>query len=228
VEASATGSELSGLKGEIRIVDPTRAQRAIARRSAETRATVPDLELRVDVDIDAALALADGRGVSLTAVLVRACAQALHDCPQANGAYRDGRYELYSRVNVGVTLHSEGAYITPTVLDADTKAVEELHREIEQVRAQAGSGRLTPPQLAGATFTLAEFGDYAVDGWSPLLTPPQAAAVTAGRVRSAPVVRDGEVTAGRLLGLTLACDHRILFGAHAAAFLEAIASRLQL
>ena len=78
------------------------------------------------------LILADERGSSLTAVLVRACALALRDCPQANGAYRDGRYELYSRVNVGVTLHREGSYITPTVLDADTKGLDPLHQEIEE------------------------------------------------------------------------------------------------
>lgn len=227
MEASATGRELSALKGEIRVIEPGRAQRAIARRAAETRATVPDLELRTDVDIEAALVVADRRGNSLTAVLVRACALALRDCPQANGAYRDGHYELYSRVNVGVTLHREGAYITPTVLDADTKPVEELHREIEHMRARASAGELTPPELAGATFTLIDVSSYGVDGWSPLVTPPQAAALAAGRVRPAAVVRDGVVVAGRLLGLTLACDHRILFGAQAAAFLESVSTRLQ-
>jgi pyruvate dehydrogenase E2 component (dihydrolipoamide acetyltransferase) len=227
VEASATGSELSALKGEIRVVEPGRTQRSIARRSAETRATVPDLELRADVDIEAALALADRRVSSLTALLVRACALALRDCPQANGAYRDGHYELYGRVNVGITLHREGAYITPTVLDADTKSLEELHREIEALGQRAASGELTPPQLAGATFTLIDLSAYRIDGFSPLVTPPQAAALAAGRDRPAPVVRDGAVVAGRMLKLALACDHRILFGAQAAAFLEAIATGLE-
>ena len=76
MEASATGSELSALKGEIHVVEPSRIQLAIARRTAETRATVPDLELRTDVDLKAALALADQHGSSVTALLVRACALA--------------------------------------------------------------------------------------------------------------------------------------------------------
>src|ERR1019366_2305460 len=88
------------LKGETTVLEPTRAERAIARRNAETRATVPDLELGTEVEIDPALAAA---GASLTAVLVRACALALRDHPRANAAYRDGHYELYSRVNVAVT-----------------------------------------------------------------------------------------------------------------------------
>lgn len=226
MEASATGSDLSGLKGETRIVEPSRAQRAIARRVAETRATVPDLELSTGVEIDRALALGDEQRASLTALLVRACALALRERPQANGAYRDGHYELYSRVNVAVTFHREGAYVAPTVLDADTKPVPELHGEIERLRTQAEADELTPPQLAGATFTLSDFSAYGVDGCSPLVMPPQAAALAAGRIRSAPVVRDGAVAAGRLLTLTLACDHRILFGAEAAGFLEAIGARL--
>jgi pyruvate dehydrogenase E2 component (dihydrolipoamide acetyltransferase) len=227
VEASPTSSELSGLKGEVRVVQPSRAQASIARRSAETRATIPDLELERDVAIDGALALAEARGCTLTAVLVRACALALRACPQANAAYRDGHYELYSRINVGVGLHRPGAYITPTVLDADTKSLERLHEEVEALNVGAEAGALTPPQLAGATFTLTDFSRHGADRVSPLVTPPQAAAVAAGRLRAAPVVRDGAVAPGRLIALTLACDHRILFGTQAAELLEAICAHLE-
>jgi pyruvate dehydrogenase E2 component (dihydrolipoamide acetyltransferase) len=227
VEALSTNHEPSGLKGEIRIAEPTRAQAAIARRTAEVRATVPDLELGREVEVAAALALAAQRGCARTAVLVRACALALHDCPQANSAYRDGHYELYSRINVGVTLHRPGGYITPTVLDADAKTLEQIHREIEAFTRQAAAGELTPPQLAGATFTLTDMTEREADRWSALVTPPQAAAITAGRLRSAPVVRDGRVAASQVLALTLACDHRVLFGLEAAEFLGAIAAHLE-
>jgi pyruvate dehydrogenase E2 component (dihydrolipoamide acetyltransferase) len=179
------------------------------------------------VEIDGALAVAQPRGYSLTAVLVRACALALRQCPQGNGAYRDGHYELYSRINIGVTLHRPGGYITPTVLDADTKALEQLHHELAGFTRQAAAGELTPPQLAGATFTLTDLTGQGADRWSALPTPPQAAALAAGRVRSAPVVRDGIVTASRLVTLTLACDHRILFGVHAAELLQAVTDHLE-
>ena len=222
-----TGGERSGLKGEVQVLDPSRAQAAIARRSAETRATVPDLELSRDVEIDAALAVAQTRGCSLTAVLVRACALALRRCPQGNGAYRDGHYELYSRINVGVTLHRPGGYITPTVLDADTKPLEQLHHELTALTAQAATGELTPPQLAAATFTFTDLTDQGADRWSALPSPPQAAALTAGRLRSRPLVRDGSVAVGRLVTLTLACDHRILFGVQAADLLQAVTAHLE-
>jgi pyruvate dehydrogenase E2 component (dihydrolipoamide acetyltransferase) len=225
--ATVQASSAAGLKGEIRIVEPDRAQRSIARRSAETRATVPDLELSRDVEIGAALALARDQRCSLTAILVRACALALRDCPRANAAYRDGHYELYSRVNVAVAIHDDGTFTTPTVLDADTKSLRELSDEVDAMRQLARASELTPPQLAGATFTLSDHGHRGAERWSALVTPSQAASLVAGSVRTAPVVRAGEVVAGELIGLTLGCDHRILFGAQADAFLENLSQRLE-
>jgi pyruvate dehydrogenase E2 component (dihydrolipoamide acetyltransferase) len=221
-------SELSSLKGEVRSIEPDRVGRSIARRSAEIRATVPQLELSADADAGAALALAREHGCSLTAVLVRACAGALAQSPWANAAYRDGHYELYSRVNVGVTVHAAESLATPAVLDADTKSLDELGEEIERARQRALSGELTPPELAGTTFTFTDMSEHpAVHRYAPLVTPSQAAAVAAGAVRSVPLVRDGAVVAGEVLTLSLTCDHRILYGARAAQFLERIVTGVE-
>jgi pyruvate/2-oxoglutarate dehydrogenase complex dihydrolipoamide acyltransferase (E2) component len=140
-----------GAKGETRIEDPTAAERAIARRAAEARATVPDLELRADVDMTRALRLRDEDGCSIAAILVLAAARALNAVPRANGAYRDGRFELYSRVNVGIVVADEGAYLIPTVFDADQRSLLELTEEIERLSAAARAGELQPPAYAGAT-----------------------------------------------------------------------------
>jgi pyruvate dehydrogenase E2 component (dihydrolipoamide acetyltransferase) len=228
VTVSAPAPELSSLKGEIRIVEPDRIGRSIARRSAEIRATVPQLELSADADAGAALALASERRSSLTAVLVRACAGALACSPWANSAYRDGHFELYSRINVGVTFHSEDALATPAVLDADRKPLAELDSELERLRDRARAGELTPPELAGTTFTFTDLGEHpAVHRYSPLVIAPQAAAVAAGAVRSVAVVHDGAVVPGSVITLSLTCDHRILYGARAATFLERIVARVE-
>ncbi|HWE10596.1 MAG TPA: 2-oxo acid dehydrogenase subunit E2 [Solirubrobacteraceae bacterium] len=217
----------AALKGQTRVVEPDRGERAIGRRSAETRATVPDLELSVDVDAGRLLQSVERDRVSTTAVLVAACAAALRACPRANGAYRDGHFELYSRVNVAVTLPGPSSQVAATVLDADARSPAELEGELTRLRGRARTGELTPPEQAGATFTLADLGEYGIHRAAALITPPQAAALTAGAVRAVPVVRDGAVTAGRLLTLTLVSDHRILFGAEAAGFLAAVAGHLE-
>jgi pyruvate dehydrogenase E2 component (dihydrolipoamide acetyltransferase) len=224
--SSVSPTSATSLKGDITIEEPTRAERAIARRSAETRATVPDLELSVDVDAGPLLERARDQGCNTTSVLIGVCAAALRQFPRANAAYRDGRYELYSRVNVSVTLHGPAVPLTATLLDADTKSLAALDRELDRLAQRARAGELTPPEQAGATFTLSDLGPFGVHRAGALIAPPQAAALTAGAIHPVARVRDGVVTPAYQLALTLACDHRIVFPAYGAAFLARIAEEL--
>jgi pyruvate dehydrogenase E2 component (dihydrolipoamide acetyltransferase) len=215
------------LKGETTVEEPDHAARGIARRSAEIRATVPDLELSVEADAGALLARAEGEGCTTTALLIAACAGALRAFPRVNGAYRDGHYELYSRVNVGVVIQTAQTPVTATVLDADAKSVAELDDEVARLTARARSGELTPPEQAGATFTIEDLGESGVHRAAGLVRPSQAAILTAGAIRALPVLRDGAIVPGHQLTLTLACDHRIVFGAPAAGFLRRVTELVQ-
>ncbi|MGZ4172638.1 MAG: 2-oxo acid dehydrogenase subunit E2 [Solirubrobacteraceae bacterium] len=227
MDGPGTHVTAESLKGETTIEEPDRAGRAIARRSAEIRATVPDLELSTDADAGPLLDRAEREGVSTTAVLVSACATALREFPRVNGAYRDGRYELYGRINVGVLIQTPDSQLTATILDADARSVPELDEELARLSARAHSGELTPPEQAGATFTLADLGRFGVHRAAGLVTPSQAAVLTAGAIRGVPVVRDGTVSPGHLLTLTLTSDHRIVHGAQAAGFLGRVVELVQ-
>ena len=220
-------SDEPGLKGVPSIREPTRSERSVGRRTAETRATVPDLELGLEVDAEPALARAESEGCSFTAVLVSACAAALREHPRANGAYRDGHFELHSRVNVAVTIPSPDAYMAPTLLDADTRSLTDLDAELTRVSGLAVAGELTAAPLAGATFTLTDLGPEGIHRGSPFVSPPQAAAIAAGAVRAVPVVDRDAVRPGHALSLTLAADSRILFGTAAARFLAAVGQALE-
>lgn len=216
-----------GVKGEIEEREPSRAERQIGRRAAESRATIPDLELGAEVEMSAALATAERSGVAATALLVRACALALADVPTANGSYRDGRYELHSRVNVGVVIFDERSQVIPTIADADRMELAELHAEIETMRRRAIAGELTPPEVSGATCTVADLGPLGVDRPGAVIPGGHAAAVAAGTIRPVPVVRDGAIVPGHVMALTVVSDHRILFGTEAARFLARIKTLLQ-
>jgi pyruvate dehydrogenase E2 component (dihydrolipoamide acetyltransferase) len=210
-----------GVKGTVQIVEPSPAERTIARRAAEARAIVPDLELSVEVDMGACL----GLEASPTAILVRAAALALSEHPRANAAYRDGHFELYSRVNVGLTMAQDDALLTATLFDADRKALPELAAEVDELARRAS--QLTTAERSGATFTLTDLGRYGVSRVTPIIAPPQAAALAAGEIRRAPVIRDAAVMAGEIITLTLACDSRILYGAEAAGFLAHVRDLLE-
>ncbi|HTX33027.1 MAG TPA: 2-oxo acid dehydrogenase subunit E2 [Solirubrobacteraceae bacterium] len=177
------------------LLEPSAAERTVARRAAESRATVPTLELSVD--------LRPGQAITI-ARLVRACGLALRAHPRANAAYREGRFELYSRVNVGIVVAQADRYLIPTVFDADTKPEAELATEIGKLLRDVAA--LPSTAFAGATFTVWDASPLGLATASIPVVPPQAGALTAG-TRS----------------LTLACDHRILYGAQASAFLQAIA-----
>jgi pyruvate dehydrogenase E2 component (dihydrolipoamide acetyltransferase) len=217
-------------KGAVRIEEPTRAERGVARRAAESRATVPTFELTAIVDMSATVAArrelrtAAGAGSvpSLTAMVVRACALALREHPRANGSYRDGHFELHARVNVGVAMMTSESFAVPTITDADTKAALEITDELRPLAASVRAGTITSPELAGATFTMSNLGALGVASFNPPVLPPQAAILAVGSVRAVPVVRGGDIVAGHEMNLTLTCDHRILYGTHAAEFLTRI------
>lgn len=216
-----------GVKGAVTAVELDRQERSIARRSAETRAIVPNVEFSAEVDMDATLAREAALGCGTTALVVQAVARALGIVPRVNGAYVDGRYELYSRINIAVTIAEGGIYVAPTVFDADRKPAVEIAQELADYFVRAREGTLTPADLAGATFTLTDSVAYDIATLTPLIVAPQAAALAAGPVRDVPVVRHGAVVPGHTMVLTLACDHRIVYGAHAAAFLEEVKAHLE-
>jgi pyruvate dehydrogenase E2 component (dihydrolipoamide acetyltransferase) len=234
-EGAPTPLPGAGPKGGADVTELSRAQLAVARRTAESRATVPDLTLAVDVDmtraVEARNGLAEAAGgaqvPSLADFVLKACALALREHPRANGAYRDARWESYERVNVAVAMAAEDALVFPVVFDADRKSLGEIARETARLAEKAREETLTRPELSGATFTLTDLASYGVTEVVPVVTPPQAAALGAGAVREAPVVRDGAVVPGWTAKLSLACDHRILYGGPAAEFLARIARALE-
>jgi pyruvate dehydrogenase E2 component (dihydrolipoamide acetyltransferase) len=224
-----------GGKGEPTIVELTRQQQTVARRMAESKATIPDFHTVVEVDAEPLLALRaeltstrpDLAPPSVNDLLVKATAVALRAFPALNGAYRDGRLEQYPRINVGIAVDSDGKLLVPVVHDADNLSVSQIAARTELVIGKARDGSLRPPDIASATFTLSNLGAFGVERFTAVITPGQAGILTAGAIADRPVVRGGEVVAGKTLILTLTTDHRAIYGAQAAAFLTRVQQLLE-
>jgi pyruvate dehydrogenase E2 component (dihydrolipoamide acetyltransferase) len=223
-------------KGQTTYEDLSKLQQVVARRMSESKATAPHFYLEAEIDMSAAVAArkrlkamaADGEVVpSFNDMVVKACALALKEHPRANGAYKDGRFELYSRVNVGVAVAAQDALVVPTVFDADKKGLRQIAEDSRTVASKVRDGSITPPELSGGTFTVSNLGMYGIDNFSAVINTPQAAILAVGAIEERPVVRDGGITTAHLLGVTLACDHRILYGAPAAEFLARIRALLE-
>jgi pyruvate dehydrogenase E2 component (dihydrolipoamide acetyltransferase) len=223
-------------KGEVSQQDLTKLQQTVARRMAESKATAPHFYLSVEIDMTRAVeararmkaSAPEGEVVpSFNDMVVKACAIALREHPRANGAYRDGRLELYSRVNVGVAVAAQNALTVPTIFDADRKGLREIAAQARELATKVRDGTITPPELSGGTFTVSNLGMYGIDSFSAVINPPQAGILAVGAINERPVVRDGEIARAHLMSATLACDHRILYGADGAEFLARIRELLE-
>ena len=251
-EAGGTQAALEGVataKGTTTTVELTRTQQTIARRMAESKATIPDFAVQVEVDMEECVKLrSELKGLSnaeagtgagtlgsptYNDMVVKACALALREHPRANGSYRDGRVLLHSRVNVGVAVAAEEALVVPTVFDADEKSLGEIARETRTLAERVREGTISPPELGGGTFTVSNLGMYGVSSFTAIINPPQAAILSVGSLQRRAVVSDGgvngagEIVARSTMMLTLVCDHRILYGADAAQFAARIRELLQ-
>jgi pyruvate dehydrogenase E2 component (dihydrolipoamide acetyltransferase) len=217
----------SGAKGTVETVELTRAQRTVARRVAEAKATIPDFHVTVEADVTDAVAQAGSAG--LDAVVVKAAALALREHPRVNGAYADGAFELHSRINVGVAVAAGETPSAPTIFDADQQPVAAIAEAIAALTAKVREGAIASPDLAGATFTVTSLTASGVTAFTPIITPGQAASLAVG----APVPRvipdeddRNTPTLRRTLTLTLSADHRIVYAAEAAAFLARVRALL--
>ena len=228
--------ERGGGKGETTVEELTRTQQTIARRMAEAKATVPDFHVSTDVDMAAAvevrkqlkaLASDEHPAPSFNDFVVKAAALALREFPRANGAYRDAKFELHERVNVGIAVSAPDALIVPTIFDADRKALGEIALEARALAARVRSGAITPPELSGGTFTVSNLGMFGVTEFTAIVNAGQAAILAVGALRDVPVVVDGAVVPGKRMTLTLVSDHRILYGADAAQLLARIRALLE-
>jgi pyruvate dehydrogenase E2 component (dihydrolipoamide acetyltransferase) len=232
--ASADGAARTGAKGATTPVELTRAQAVIARRMAAAKATVPELSVTAEVDAGALselrerLRAASDPAPSLNDLIVRAVALALREHPRLNGSYREGRLELHERVNVGIAVAAGDTLLVPVLLDADRRPLDELAAESRRLAERARDGALTPSELQGGTFTVSNLGMLGVTRFTAIVNEPQAAILAVGAaVPRAVVAADGTLVAGRVLELTLTADHRIVYGAHAAAFLASVRELLE-
>ncbi|MCW2954003.1 MAG: catalytic domain of component of various dehydrogenase complexe, partial [Conexibacter sp.] len=231
-----SGGDAGTGKGEVTVQELTRLQTTVARRMAESKATVPEFTVTTEVDMAPAVELRsqlrsvatpEAPAPSFNDMVVKASALALREYPRANGSYKDGRFELYSRVNVGVAVAAQDALIVPTVFDADRKSLGQISRDARALAARVRAGQITPPELSGGTFTVSNLGMFGTTEFTAVINAPQAAILAVGALRDVPVVADGAVVPGRRMSITLSCDHRILYGADAAQFLARIRALLE-
>jgi pyruvate dehydrogenase E2 component (dihydrolipoamide acetyltransferase) len=163
------------------------------------------------------------------ALIAKAAGLALVEHPTVNAQWVEGeglRRNAAVHVGVAVALDPEGL-VVPVLRDADRRSLRALAGDLVELADRARANRLTPSDMQGGSFTITNLGQYRVDGFTPIVNPPEAAILGVGRIAPKPVVVDGKVEARTSCTLSLSFDHRVVDGAPAAAFLARLVELLE-
>jgi pyruvate dehydrogenase E2 component (dihydrolipoamide acetyltransferase) len=219
-----------------RVVPLTNIRKTIAERMTASVREAPQFTVSVDVDMKRALgivedlkaAAGDKPKVTLTALVVRACAWALRQHPEANASFQGDSIAEWSEVNIGVATAIDSGLIVPVVKAADTLGLRAIAAQLADLSGRAREGKLKIDDLQGGTFTVSNLGMFGIDRFEAILNPPQAAILAVGRVaKRAEVTEDDKVEIRPMAALTLTSDHRVLDGASAAKFLATLKKVLE-
>ena len=217
---------------DVEVVEPSRMQATIARRMAEAKSTIPEFTVTVEARVDEAVSMRrqlkesvpGADKVTMTDMLVRACALALTKFPEVNSSWVDGRFQRKRAINIGLAVApSQGmGLLVPVVHDADAKDLIQISIESRQVIERARSGRPAEGDLSGATFSISNLGMFGIDEFVAIINPPEAAILAVGTIKDVPVVEEGRIVPGKVMRMTLSVDHRVFYGATAAQFMAEV------
>jgi pyruvate dehydrogenase E2 component (dihydrolipoamide acetyltransferase) len=214
-------------------------RKVIARRLAESKASIPHFYVSTDVEIDALLKIRadlnarnpkDGPGaykLSVNDLVIKATAVTLRRFPNVNAMWTEDAILQLHDVDISVAVSIPDGLITPIVRNADIKGLAAISTEMKDLAARAKTGKLKPEEFQGGGFSISNMGMYGVRDFAAIINPPQAGilAVSAGEQR--PVVKNGALAIATVMTLTLSVDHRVIDGALAAEFLQALKRNIE-
>jgi len=255
-EGKAPAAEASQVKAPAPAVGPTAKQvlkmyegrdfeevkldgmrRTIAARLTEAKQQIPHFYLRRDIHLDALLAFRgelnkqlEARGVKLSVndFIIKACALALQQVPEANAVWAGDRVLKLTPSDVAVAVAIEGGLFTPVLKDAHQKSLSALSTEMKDLATRARDRKLAPHEYPGGSFAITNLGMYGIDNFDAVINPPHGAILAVGAGVKKPVVgAEGELTTATVMSVTLSVDHRVIDGALGAQLLAAIKSNLE-
>ena len=217
-------------------VDMPGIKRVTGERMAESKAFIPHYYVTASIDMGAALDFRKtinaqleeaGIRVSVNDLIVKAAALALVEHPNVNRSFVDGDLYQQDSIDVNIAIALNGGLIAPFIPAADQKSLGTISKMAKDLGKRAREGGLKMEESQGGTFTITNLGMFDVSEFIAVINPPQVAILAVGSVAEVPVVKDGEITIGHRMSITLAADHRALDGAEVATFLQSVRKYLE-
>ncbi len=211
-------------------------RRTIAARLSEAKQTIPHFYLRRSAKLDELMTFRamlnkqlESRGVKLSVndFIIKACALALQQVPDANAVWAGDRILKLKPSDVAVAVAIEGGLFTPVLKDAHQKTLSALSAEMKGLANRAKTKKLAPHEYQGGSFAISNLGMFGIENFDAVINPPHGAILAVGAGIQTPVVEKGEVVVRNVMSMTLSVDHRVIDGALGAQLLEAIVNHLE-
>jgi pyruvate dehydrogenase E2 component (dihydrolipoamide acetyltransferase) len=209
---------------------------AIAAAMMRSAREIPHFHLSSTIDMSRALAwlAEENKKRSLSdrllyvVLLLKAVALALHEVPELNGVWAEGRGISKPDIHVGVAIFLRGGgLVAPALRHTDRQSLDELMRNLRDLTERARAGSLRSSELSDPTVTVTNLGEQGAEAAFGLIYPPQVALVGFGRIVERPWSTAGQILAKPIMTTTLSGDHRVVDGRRASAFLRVVDQTLQ-
>jgi len=214
-------------------VKNSQMRKAIVRALDNSQTTAVTFTIGMDINMDNAIAsrkeinaIPDTK-ISFNDMVVKACAMALKKHPQVNTEWTDEETLYNHHISIGVAVAIEDGLVVPVIPFTDSKSLSQIGAQVKELAIKAKDKKLSPEEMSGSTFTVSNLGMFGVTEFTSIINQPNSAILSVGGINEQPVVKNGEITIGNIMKITLACDHRTIDGAVGAAFLNTVKQYLE-
>ena len=217
--------------------DPSRSEplsgmrRSIAQHMSDSLKNSAQLSYFMDVDVTEGQQLrreaSQGADTTITMahLLIKACAETLRRVPAMNSVLANGEIHYFDQVNIGVAVALDDGLIVPVLRDVGSMDIHQIADGTQRLSERARANELSPDDVVGGTFTISVLGS--VDGFTPILNPPQSGILGVGRSVQRPVVSRGKIVVREMMTLSLTADHQVIDGAVAASFMRRLQATVE-
>jgi pyruvate dehydrogenase E2 component (dihydrolipoamide acetyltransferase) len=203
---------------------------AIGRRMLDAKQTVPHFYLTTDVDVERMLdlrnqlnsILPDEQKISVNDFIIKAVGLALRQYPKLNSSISGNEIIQHGHIHIGVAVSVDGGLLTIVVRDADIKDLREINNEVKEMANRVRSGKVKTEDIEGSTFSISNLGMFDVENFAAIINPPESAILAVASARDAVVIKNGVVSSGKRMKITISADHRVTDGVEAAKFIQVV------
>ncbi len=220
--------QIGTVQGQDSSVPTSQMRKTIARRLSESKFTAPHFYLTIEINMtntwDSRKRLNEVADVkiSFNDLVVKAVAGALKKHPAVNSSWLGDSIRYNGNINIGVAVAVEDGLLVPVIKNADQKSLSYINQEVRDLAGKAKVKKLSMDEMTGNTFTISNLGMFGIEEFTAIINPPDACILAVGGIIEKPIVHNGEIKVGKIMKVTLSCDHRVVDGATGSEFLNTL------